>query len=131
MGADKKELANASWEAGKLTADAIQTYMLPFARTGKLRSTVKARKIASKVVVVVGNNTTATYAGVVNFGWNTVGAGHRQAPQSKKRKTGKPNIKGQRFIQKALRATRQDVLDKYLDALQDLVNKYERKANNG
>jgi|688.fasta_scaffold279541_2 hypothetical protein len=129
MGADRKELSQASYEAGQITADSVKAFMQPYSRTGKLRSTVKASKLAGKVQVVAGNNTTATYAGVVNFGWMKVSSAHVKAPASKKRKTGNPNIKAQRFFQKALRATRQEVLDKYLEGLQKLVNKYERKAN--
>lgn len=129
MGASKQELANASYEAGKITATEVQRQLGPISRTGKLRSTVKASKIARKVVVTVGNNTTATYAAPVNFGWLIVGPGHAKAPKSTRPKKGKPDIKPRRFMEKAIIATRQQVLDTYLDMLQALVNKYERKVN--
>ena len=64
-----------------------------------------------KVVVSVGNNTTAKYAGLQNFG--------------SKRK----NVDGQYFVQMGIRRTRQYVLDTYINELQKLVDKAERKAN--
>lgn len=111
LGASKKELGEASYEAGQITARSIQAFMSPYRKTGKLLSTVKAKKLGTKVVVTIGNNTTAKYAAPQNFGWF------------------KKNIKPQRFVEKALKATRQRVLDTYLDELQKIVNKYERKAN--
>lgn len=127
MGASKKELANASFEAGQITADAIKGF-IPV-RSGKLRSTVKAARVARKVIVTVGNNTTATYAAPVAFGWLFVGPGHEKMAKSKHVKTGKPNITPRRFMERAIRATRQKVLDTYIDNLQKLVDKYERKVN--
>ena len=38
-------------------------------KTGKLRSTVKARKYPNKVEVQAGNNTTVPYANPVHWGW--------------------------------------------------------------
>lgn len=111
LGATKQELGQASFEAGQITARSIQAFMQPYRRSGKLITTVKAKKLGTKVVVTIGNNTTAKYAAPQNFGWF------------------KHNIKPQRFVEKALKATRQRVLDTYLDELQKLVNKYERKAN--
>jgi hypothetical protein len=111
LGASNKELGQASFEAGIITARSTQAFMQPYKRSGKLLSTVKAQKLGTKVVVKMGNNTTAQYAGPQNFGWR------------------KRNIKGRMFFQQAIRATRQRVLDTYLDELQKLVNKYERKAN--
>jgi hypothetical protein len=111
LGVTKQELSQASFEAGQITARSIQAFMSYDRRTGKLLSTVKAKKLGTKVIVTVGNNTTAKYAGPQNFGWF------------------KKNIKPHNWIQRALKATRQRVLDTYLDELQRLVNKYERKAN--
>lgn len=127
MGASKQELAAASYEAGQITARSMQAFVPT--RSGKLRSTIKASKVARKVVVTIGNNTTATYAAPVAFGWLFVGPGHEKAARSKRPKTGKPNILPSRFIEKAIRATRQRVLDTYIDSLEKLVKKYERKVN--
>lgn len=111
LGVSTREMGEASQKAGDITAQAIRGIMTPHARTGKLKSTVKAKKQARKVVVSVGNNTTAKYAGLQNFG--------------SKRK----NVTGQYFVQMGIRRTRQLVLDTYIVELQKLVNKAERKTN--
>lgn len=111
LGVSKKELGEASFKAGTITANAIKGLMTPHKRSGKLLSTVKAKRLGTKVVITVGNNTTARYAGLQNFG--------------SKRK----NVEGQYFVQMGIRRTRQYVLDTYLNELQKLVNKAERKAN--
>jgi len=109
LGVSKKELGEASFKAGQITA--VKARDLVPKASGKLATTIKARKIASKVVVVAGNNTTVKYAGLQNFG--------------SKRK----GVTGAYFFQMAIRRTRQQVLDTYLDELQNLVDKAERKAN--
>ena len=112
LGVSKKELGEASFKAGNVTAQAIRGLMVPYKRSGKLLSTVKALKMGTKVVVKMGNNTTAKYAGLQNFG--------------SKRK----NVKGRYFMQMGLRRTREFVLKIYLTELQKLVHKAERKINN-
>jgi hypothetical protein len=126
LGASRQEMQNASYEAGIITARSIQAF-IPV-KTGKLKSTVKAAKLQRKVVVSVGNRTTATYAAPINFGWLFVGPGHTKMSKSERPKKGKPNIKPSRFMEKAIRNTRQRVFDTYLDELQRLINKYERKS---
>jgi hypothetical protein len=111
LGASRQEMGAASFKAGTITANALKGIMTPYKKTGKLLSTVKAMKMGTKVVVKVGNNTTTKYAGLQNFG--------------SKRK----GVEGRYFMQMAIRRTRQLVLDTYLDELQKLVKKYERKAN--
>jgi predicted RNA-binding protein YlqC (UPF0109 family) len=111
LGVSKKELGEASFRAGNVTAQAIRGLMVPYKRTGKLLSTVKALKTGTKVIVKMGNNTTAKYAGLQNFG--------------SKRK----NVEGRYFMQMGIRRTREYVLKIYLDELQKLVNKAERKTN--
>jgi len=111
LGVSKKELGEASFRAGNVTAQAIRGLMVPYKRTGKLLSTVKALKTGTKVIVKMGNNTTAKYAGLQNFG--------------SKRK----NVEGRYFMQMGIRRTREYVLRIYLDELQKLVNKAERKIN--
>lgn len=108
LGATNKELGQASYEAGIITARSVQAF-IPV-KTGRLQRTVKAGKQATKVVVTIGNNTTARYAGPINYGWR------------------ENNIKGQYFLQMAIRRTRQRVLDTYLDGIQRLFNKYERES---
>jgi predicted RNA-binding protein YlqC (UPF0109 family) len=111
LGVSKKELGEASFRAGNVTAQAIRGIMVPYKRSGKLLSTVKALKTGTKVIVKMGNNTTAKYAGLQNFG--------------SKRK----NVTGRYFMQMGIRRTREFVLKIYLDELQKLVNKAERKIN--
>jgi hypothetical protein len=111
LGVSKQEMGQATFKAGTITANAIKGIMVPHKRTGKLLSTVKAKKLGTKVVIVIGNNTTAKYAGLQNFG--------------SKRK----GVDGQYFMQMGIRRTRQYVLDTYIQELQKLVNKAERKAN--
>jgi hypothetical protein len=67
--------------------------------------------MGTKVVVKMGNNTTAKYAGLQNFG--------------SKRK----HVEGRYFMQMGIRRTREYVLKIYLDELQKLVKKAERKGN--
>ena len=108
LGASNKELGEVSYEAGMITARSVQAF-IPV-KTGKLRSTVKAGKAGTKVTVTIGNNTTAKYAGPINYGWR------------------ENNIKGRYFLQRAIRRTRQRVLDTYLDGIQKMIDKYERKV---
>ena len=110
LGASTKEMGEASFKAGTITANAIKGIMTPYKKSGKLLSTVKAMKMGTKVVVKMGNNTTAKYAGLQNFG--------------SKRK----NVEGRYWMQMGIRRTRQIVLDTYLNELQKLVKKYERKS---
>jgi hypothetical protein len=110
LGASNKEMGQASFEAGSITARAIKGIMTPYKKTGKLLSTVKAGKQGTKVVVTMGNNTTAKYAPLQNFG--------------SKRK----NVEARYFMQMGIRRTRDFVLNTYLDALQKLINKYERQV---
>jgi hypothetical protein len=111
LGVSKQEMGQASFKAGTITANAIKGIMVPMSRSGKLLSTVKALKTGTKVVIKVGNNTTAKYAGLQNFG--------------SKRK----GVTGKYFMQMGIRRTRQYVLDTYIDELQRLVKKAERKTN--
>lgn len=109
LGVSKQELGQATFKAGTITA--VKAAELVPRKSGKLASTIKARKMASKVVVVAGNNTTVKYAGLQNFG------------------SRKKGVAGRYFFQMAIRRTRQEVLDTYLDELQNLVDKAERKTN--
>ena len=111
LGATNKEMGEASFRAGTITKNAVQGLMTPDKKSGKLLSTVKAQKLGTKVVIKMGNNTTAKYAGLQNFG--------------SKRK----GVTGRYWFQMGIRRTRQLVLDTYLKELQRLVNKYERQAN--
>lgn len=111
LGISNKEMGEASFRAGDITAKAIRGIMVPMKKSGKLLSTVKAMKLGTKVIVKIGNNTTAKYAGLQNFG-------------SKQKK-----VEGRHFMEMGIRRTREFVLKTYYDELQKLVNKAERKTN--
>lgn len=113
LGVSKQELSEAAFKAGQITANAVRGIITPHSKSGRLMRTVKASKAMNKVRITMGNNTTVKYAGLQNFG--------------SKRK----NVDGQYFMQMGIRRTRQIVLDTYLNTLQKLVNKAERKINNG
>ena len=111
LGVSTKDMGAASFEAGQITANEARHILLPHKRSGKLLNTVKAKKLYRKVVIVAGNNTTVKYAGLQNFG-------------SKRKK-----VDGQYFLQMARRRTAQRVLDVYIQELQKLADKAERKSN--
>lgn len=111
LGVSTRDLSDASFKAGNVTAQAIRGLMTPYKRTGKLLSTVKALKGYRSVVVKAGNNTTAKYAGLQNFGSN------------------RKKVTGRYFFQMGIRRTRDIGLKIYIDELQKLVKKYERKNN--
>ena len=113
LGVSTRDLSDASFKAGNVTAQAIRGLMTPYKRTGKLLSTVKALKGYRSVVVKAGNNTTAKYAGLQNFGSN------------------RKNVEGRYFFQMGIRRTRDIGLSIYIDELEKLVKKYERKNNSG
>jgi hypothetical protein len=112
MGASNKEFADASFQAANISADAVRLQIGAFSKSGKLQRSVKASKIMRKVQITVGSKSRVPYAASINYGYR------------------KGNIEGRYFLQMGVRRSRQKMLDTYLDALQDLVNKYERKLEN-
>lgn len=109
MGASNAEFAQASQEAALVTAEAVKLQIGAFSKTGKLQRSVKASKIMRKVQITVGSKTKVPYAAALNYGYRN------------------GNIEGKYFLQMGVRRSRQKMLDTYLDALQKLVDKYERK----
>ncbi len=112
MGVPNSEFAQASFEAGQITADAVREQIGTFSKSGKLLRSVKASKIMRKVQITVGRTKTVPYAAPLNYGYQ------------------KGNIEGKYFLQMGIRRSRQKMLDTYLDTLQELVHKYERKLEN-
>jgi hypothetical protein len=110
LGASNKEMGEATFKAGSVTVAAIRGIMLPMKKSGKLLSTVKAGKQGTKVVITIGNNTTAKYAGLQNYGSRL------------------KNVPAKFFMQMGIRRTRDFVLEIYLTELQKMINKYERKS---
>ena len=128
MGADKSELRHASERAGDVMAGAIRVTLMPHSRTGKLLSTVRVNKLTTGVAVTIGNKK-VPYAAPINFGWLFVGPGHKKSDQAKRIKTGKPNIMPRRFMEKGIRNSRERTINIWLEELDKLLKKYERKAN--
>jgi hypothetical protein len=112
MGAENADFQKASFEAGTISADAVKVQIGLISKSGKLMRSVKVSKIVRKVQITVGSKSKVPYAAAQNYGYR------------------KGNIEGKYFLQMGVRRSRQKMLDTYLDALQDLVDKYERKLKN-
>ena len=115
IGVPSKEIGEASQEAGELVADSARS-LVPV-RSGRLRATIKAKKIARKVVVSAGNNTTVPYANPIHFGWNY----DRVNLQAK-------NIRPRPFFSNALTRTRTQVYRIFFDNIEKLFQKYSNKT---
>lgn len=114
IGVPSKEIGEASQEAGELVAGSART-LVPV-RSGRLRATIKAKRIARKVVVSAGNNTTVPYANPIHFGWNY----DRKNNQAK-------NIRPRPFFSNALTRTRSQVYRIFFDNMEKLFQKYSNK----
>lgn len=114
IGVPSKEIGEASQEAGELVASSART-LVPV-RSGRLRATIKAKRIARKVVVSAGNNTTVPYANPIHFGWNY----DRKNNQAK-------NIRPRPFFSNALTRTRSQVYRIFFDNIEKLFQKYSNK----
>lgn len=115
IGVPSKEIGEASQEAGELVADSARS-LVPV-RSGRLRATIKAKRIARKVVVSAGNNTTVPYANPIHFGWNY----DRVNLQAK-------NIRPRPFFSNALTRTRTQVYRIFFDNIEKLFQKYSNKT---
>jgi HK97 gp10 family phage protein len=114
IGVPSSEIAGASQEAGELVANRARS-LVPV-RTGALRATIKARKIARKVVVSAGNNNRVPYANPIHFGWN----------YDKKNLQAK-NIRPRPFFSNALSSTRGQVYQIFFANMEKLFQKYSNK----
>jgi HK97 gp10 family phage protein len=111
MGVPSAEIGQASQEAGEIVANTART-LVPV-RTGALRATIKAKKIARKVVVSAGNNNRVPYANPIHFGWN----------YDKKNLQAK-NIRPRPFFSNALTRTRSQVYQVFFKNIDRLLQKY-------
>jgi HK97 gp10 family phage protein len=114
IGVPSSEIGEASQEAGELVANTARS-LVPV-RTGALRSTIKAKKIARKVVVSAGNNTKVPYANPIHFGWN----------YDKKNLQAK-NIRPRPFFSNALQRTRTQVYQTFFASMEKLFQKYSNR----
>jgi hypothetical protein len=115
IGVPSAEIGAASQEAGEIVASSGRT-LVPV-RTGRLRATIKARKVARKVVVSAGNNSSVPYANPIHFGWNY----DRKNLQAK-------NIRPRPFFTNALTRTRSQVYKAFFDNMEKLFQKYSNRT---
>ena len=115
IGVPSAEIGAASQEAGEIVASSGRT-LVPV-RTGRLRATIKARKVARKVVVSAGNNSSVPYANPIHFGWNY----DRKNLQAK-------NIRPRPFFSNALTRTRSQVYKAFFDNMERLFQKYSNRT---
>jgi len=115
IGVPSKEIGLASQEAGELVASSARS-LVPV-RSGRLRASIKAKRIARKVVVSAGNNTTIPYANPIHFGWNY----DRVNLQAK-------NIRPRPFFSNALSRTRPQVYKIFFDNIEKLFQKYSNRT---
>jgi HK97 gp10 family phage protein len=114
IGVPSSEIGEASQEAGEIVAN--QARSLVPVRTGALRATIKAKKIARKVVVSAGNNNKVPYANPIHFGWNY----DKVNLQPK-------NIRPRPFFTNALSRTRPQVYQIFFKNLDRLFQNYSNK----
>ena len=114
IGVPSAEIGQASQEAGDLVANSARS-LVPV-RTGALRNTIRAKKIARKVVVSAGNNNRVPYANPIHFGWNY----DKVNLQAK-------NIRPRPFFSNALTRTRSQVYKIFFDNIEKLFQKYSNK----
>ena len=111
IGVPSSEIGGASQEAGQIVANRARS-LVPV-RTGALRATIQARKIARKVVVSAGNNNRVPYANPIHFGWNY----DKVNLQAK-------NIRPRPFFSNAIRDTRTQVYQVFFSNIDKLLKKY-------
>jgi HK97 gp10 family phage protein len=111
IGVPSAEIGQASQEAGEIVANTARS-LVPV-RTGALRATIKAKKIARKVVVSAGNNNKVPYANPIHFGWNY----DRVNLQAK-------NIRPRPFFSNALARKRAEVYQSFFKNIDRLLQKY-------
>lgn len=112
IGTPAAEIKAAGFEAGDIVASEARS--LAPVRTGKLRNSIKTAKLLRKVEVRAGNNRSVPYANPIHWGWFY----DKNNFQAK-------NILPNPFMAKALKITRQEVLDTYNQNVQKLLNRYK------
>jgi hypothetical protein len=110
LGADKTEIVNANFQA----AEILRRAALPNVpvRTGKLRSTLRSSKAKGYAQVAIGN-ARVVYANPIHWGWFYDKEWFIQ-------KNIKPNL----FLYRALGQTLDEILVKYDQDMQQLIDKY-------
>jgi hypothetical protein len=114
IGVPSAEIGQASQEAGNIVANVARS-LVPV-RSGALRSTIAAKKIARKVVVSAGNNNRVPYANPIHFGWNY----DKVNLQAK-------NIRPRPFFSNALKRVRPEVYQVFFKNIDRLLQKYSNR----
>lgn len=112
IGVPNAEVAAASQLSGEIVAS--QARSLVPSRSGALRATIRSAKQARKVLVRAGSSK-VPYANPIHWGWY----------YDKKNFVYK-NIMPQPFFAEALKLTREQVLQTYVDNIDKLINKYRK-----
>jgi len=118
IGVPTAEVSAASQEAAEIVASSSRTFVP--VRSGALRSTIRAKKQARKVLVSAGNNTKVPYANAIHWGWFY-----------DRRNFVQKNIMPNPFFSKALGVTRQQVYQAYFENINKLYNRYSKGAPRG
>lgn len=107
MGDGAADLTAANREAAR-DVEAEAEHRVPV-RTGRLRSSIKSRA-TKRAAAVVGGGARAIYGPPIHFGWR------------------RRNIEPNPFLYSALDARRDDVVKRYEDRIDDLVERLDREA---
>jgi hypothetical protein len=118
IGVPTAEVSAASQEAADIVASASRG-LVPV-RSGALRSTIRSKKQARKVLVSAGNNTKVPYANVIHWGWFYDRNNFVQK-----------NIMPNPFFSRALGITRNEVYKTYFMNINKLYNRYSKGAPRG
>lgn len=115
IGVPAAEVSAASQQAADIVASSARTFVP--VRSGALRSTIRSKKQARKVLVSAGNNTKVPYANAIHWGWFYDRNNFVQK-----------NIMPNPFFSRALGVTRQEVYKTYFDNINKLYNRYSKGA---
>jgi hypothetical protein len=114
IGVPSSAIGEASQRAGEIVANEGRS--LAPVRSGDLRETIKARKVARKVVVSAGNNRSVPYANPIHFGWTY-----------DKNNFVKKNIRPNPFFTLAIRRKRKEVYEAFFNNLDKLLKEQSTK----
>lgn len=110
LGADKSEIVDANFRAAETLRQQAQA-QVPV-RTGRLKSTLRSSKAKGYAQVSMGN-ARVVYANPIHWGWFYDKEWFIQ-------KNIKPNL----FLYRALGATKDQIMQRYNQDMQQLINKY-------
>ena len=116
IGEPASEIRAAGKDAGQIVSNEAKS--LTPVRTGKLRDSIRVSALGSGAVrVAAGNNTRVPYANPIHWGWFY-----------DKKNFVRKNIKPNPFFSKAIRVKREEVLDRYFENMEKLINKWTTKG---